>query len=83
MEKNNAIEYVGHHLEDIGPIDARPITDQTYLVGWQCGFEPMFVAVHDHLNYLDESDAEQIAIDHLEKIGWFTDGPVDADYILT
>lgn len=83
MEKNNAIEYVGYHLEDIGPIDARPITDQTYLVGWQCGFEPMFVAVHDHLNYLDESDAEQIAIDHLEKIGWFTDGPVDADYILT
>ena len=80
MEKNNAIEYVGHHLEDIGPIDVRPITDQTFLVGWQCGFEPMFVAVH--VNYLDESDAEQIAIDHLEKIGWFTDGPVDADYIL-
>lgn len=83
MNKDTAIEYVGYHLEDIGPIDARPITDQTFLVGWQCGFEPMFVAVHDHLDYLDASDAEQIAVDHLEKIGWFTDGPVDADYILT
>lgn len=83
MTKQEAIEYVGHHLLiDARPIDPRPITDRTYLVGWQCGFEPMFVAVHDHLDYLDESDAEQIALEYLEKIGWFTDGPVDADYLI-
>ena len=42
------------------------------LVGWQCGFEPLFVAVHSYLDVkLDDCDAEDMAREYLEERGWF------------
>jgi hypothetical protein len=52
------------------------------LVGYQCGFEPMFVAVHSYLDVqVSEEDAEEMAREYLTEIGWW-DEPKDADYIL-
>jgi hypothetical protein len=85
MTADEAIPYVAHVLdtalspdhavEDIGP--------GTWLIGWQCGFEPMFVAVvATYTEAVDASDAEDIAADYLEEIGWFADERTDADYFI-
>jgi len=53
------------------------------LVGWQCGFEPLFVAVHSYLDVkLDEDEAEELAAGYLDEIGWFADGVTEADYVI-
>jgi hypothetical protein len=60
------------------------------LVGWQCGFEPLFVAVHsDYDVRLDDDEAEEMARDYLIERGWFSDNTVheitgdnSADYII-
>ena len=53
------------------------------LIGWQCGFEPLFVAVHSYLDVrLDDGEAEEMAKEYLDEIGWFADGPIGADYII-
>ena len=64
-----------HTIADIGP--------GTYLVAWQCGFEPMVVAVvASYTEAMDVDDAEEIARDWLEEIGWFSGEPAEADYIV-
>lgn len=88
MTREQAIPYVSYVVDD--SLDASrhltgdPLPEGSRLVGWQCGFEPMFVAVHSYLPgvVLDEADAEDIATDYLEAIDWFTDGRVDADYVI-
>ena len=64
-----------HGADEIGP--------GTYLVGWQCGYEPLVVAViASYTEAVDEADAEEIAADYLEEIGWFgAGGRRDADHI--
>jgi len=53
------------------------------LVGWQCGFEPMYVAVHSYLDYrLDAQDAIEMAMDYLSEIGWFAGPPTEPDYVI-
>jgi len=65
-----------------------PVRGETYkyssaLVGWQCGFEPLFVAVHSYLDVeLDNDRAEEMARDYLTERKWFTGEPRDADYII-
>lgn len=53
------------------------------LVGWQCGFEPMFVAVHSYLDvHLQKDDVVEMATDYLSEIGWFAGEPTEPDYII-
>jgi len=55
------------------------------LVGWQCGFEPLFVAVHSYLDVgLDDDEAADMAREYLEERGWFADSAADhePDYII-
>jgi len=54
------------------------------LVGWQCGFEPLFVAVHSYLDVqLEDQEAADMAREYLEEIGWFaTDGDHEPDYVI-
>lgn len=54
------------------------------LIGWQCGFEPMFVAVHSYLDVrLDDDEAESMAREYLDEIGIFWSiSHTDADYII-
>ena len=53
------------------------------LIGWQCGFEPLFVAVHSYLDgRLDDDEAEEMARDYLAERNWFSEEPTDCDYII-
>lgn len=78
------LPYVSHVLDTaLSPDHKRSeaSTPGTYLVGWQCGFEPMVVAiVPSYTEAIDADDAEEIARDWLEEIGWFAfvdDCPAD------
>jgi hypothetical protein len=94
MNRNDALEYVSFVVDDAGcgrrlHGDQHAIArEESYrhpsvLVGWQCGFEPMFVAVHSYLDVaITDADAEEIAQEYLAELGWFSDGITDADYII-
>ena len=84
MNKKQALEYVSYCVDDA--LCERNIADMpenARLVGWQCGFEPLFVAVWSYLGVkLSEEEAEEIAIDLLEEKKWFTDESIPAYYII-
>lgn len=84
MRRTDALKYVCHCLDDA--LNIRTIDDipaNARLVGWQCGFEPMFVAVWSYLGVpLSHEEAEEIATDYLQEISWFADEPTSADYVL-
>lgn len=92
MTREQAKPYIGYILNDA--LHAEPFKDDqsshidllpnAVLVGWQCGFEPMFVAVQSYLpdTKIDESEAVEIAMDYLEEIGWFSDEPTEPDHII-
>lgn len=95
MNRTQALEYVGHAVDDAGAVrTGEPIPDHARLVVWQCGFEPMVVAVWSYLppvivaqSYrpevaLDDDEAEYIATDYLREIGWFANDPCEPDYII-
>lgn len=81
-----ALEYISYWLDDAGsPRQPKDMPETARLVAWQCGFEPLIVAVWSYLSddiILDSAEAEDIAADYLEEIGWFADGRTDADYVL-
>jgi hypothetical protein len=53
------------------------------LVGWQCGFEPLFVAVHSYLDVeLDDDEVVEMATDYLVERKWFSGEPTEPDYII-
>lgn len=86
LTRDMALPYVSYVLDDALSADhtLADIRLDARLVGWQCGFEPLFVAVQSYISgvVLDESEAEEIAADYLDEIGWFTDEVRDADYII-
>jgi hypothetical protein len=84
MKREMALPYVSYYLDDA--LSERAATDMpanARLVGWQCGFEPMFVAVWSYLNVqLDDDEAAEIATDWLIERKWFAGEPVEPDYII-
>lgn len=79
--------YVSFGVDDA--LSECPITEMpadrslVKLVGWQCGFEPMFVAVWSYLGLeLDADEAEELATEMLIEKGWFDGKPRPADYVL-
>ena len=53
------------------------------LVGWQCGFEPMFVAVHSYLDvHVEDDEAIDMASDYLQEIGWFSGEVTEPDFVI-
>lgn len=59
-----------------------PDTNVRY-VGWQCGFEPMFVAVWSYLGgSMTADEAGGLAIDLLAELGWFSGEPTEPDFII-
>ena len=86
-ERIDAVKYVGHYLlawaggSEVTP--PYPIDHKVTLVGWQCGFEPMFVAIKspmEECSVLTES-AVRKAKKYLLEIGWFSEDAVrDPDY---
>lgn len=89
MIREDAVKYVGHVVDDTGngrrlgaDMHAK-INDNSVLVGWQCGFEPMFVSVHSYLGgKVHYEEAEELAIDYLREIGWFAAHTRQADYLI-
>lgn len=87
MKRTDALEYVSYAVDDaLSERDPGEAPANARLVGWQCGFEPLFVAVWSYLPgvRLDAADAEDLARDLLQEKGWFSDNdnPPDADYII-
>ena len=78
MTKTELIPYVSHCIDDALAVRAladMPDLSLVRMVGWQCGFEPLVVAVWSYLpdTRIDASDAEDIARDYLIEREWFTD----------
>lgn len=85
MKRREALKYVAIGIDAaLSPRDLSDMPCDARLVGWQCGFEPMFVAVWSYLPgcKLDESEAIDLATDLLTERGWFADGPTEPDYVL-
>jgi len=94
MNRSDAISYVAYVVDDslngrrlgYGIDDIResePFKYRSVLVGWQCGFEPLFVAVHSYLDCkLDDDEAEGLATDYLRERKWFASETTEPDYLI-
>jgi hypothetical protein len=84
MTREQATPYISFCVDDalaVRSIDDMPANAR--LIGWQCGFEPLFVAVWSYLNVrLDDDDAMSIAMDLLDERKWFSGRPTFPDYII-
>lgn len=90
MNREQALPYVSFCLDDaLSPFSGnREIPPDAVLVGWQCGFEPLFVAVWSYLPgcKVDADSAVEIAQEYLAEINWFGihDGELpEPDYVIT
>lgn len=79
-------ENASYFLDDTGGIRAATdIPRRARFVVYQCGFEPLIMAVWSYLDvHLSDDEAEDIARDYLIEIQWFADPTADnsADYVL-
>jgi hypothetical protein len=87
MKRQEAEEYISYAVNDaMSERDPSEAPTNARLVGWQCGFEPMFVAVWSYLpnTQLDDEEAEVLATNLLQEKKWFADNdsPPRPDYIL-
>jgi hypothetical protein len=84
MTFDEAREYIGYCVDDaLSERAPHEMPDNARLVGWQCGFEPTFVAVWSYLGVrLDDAEAEEIATDLLREKNWFGGEERPADYVL-
>ena len=85
ISREDALQYVHVCIDDamaVQSLDSMPADAR--LVGWQCGFEPLFVAVWSYLPglKLDDDEAAEIATDYLAEIKWFSGEPTEPDYII-
>jgi len=84
MRRSDALPYVGHAVDSALAVrKPAEMPHDAVLVGWQCGFEPMFVAVWSYFGCaICPDEAIEIACDYLDEIGWFN-GPVrEPDYVI-
>lgn len=84
MTKSDATKYISYAVDDAlcehNP-DDRP--SNCRFVGWQCGFEPLFVAVWSYLGVrLGDEEAEELAADLLAEKHWFAGVIAPADYVI-
>jgi len=84
MNRADAVRYIAYCVDDA--LSERQLEDVPWhsarLVGWQCGFEPMFVAVWSYLDArLSDDEARDLAVDLLFEKGWFASEVTEPDYI--
>ena len=84
MTREQATPYIALGVDDalaVRGVNEAPANAR--LVGWQCGFEPLFVAVWSYLDVeLNDDEAIEIATDILQERKWFSDEPTEPDYII-
>jgi hypothetical protein len=87
---NALVAFGTGHAMFSGPLPD-PIPANAVLVGWQCGSEPLFVAVWSYMtdtrgnrDQVDADEAIDLATDMLGQKGWFTDNesPPEPDYVI-
>ena len=87
--KSELLKYVSYVVDDaLSEHSIDELTGDTLsharFVGWQCGFEPLVVAVISYLpeTFVDSEEAEEIAKDLLIEKKWFGEsGEREADFI--
>lgn len=87
MNRTTAIQYIAHCLDDALAVrQLAEMPNNARLIGYQCGYEPLFIAVWSYLPgiTLNVDEAEEIARDYLTELGWFADceNPPSAEYTL-
>ena len=86
ISRKAAFQFVSYAVDNaLSPREPEEAPENARLVGWQAGYEPLFVAVWSYLgDRLDDSEATELATDLLAERGWFTDNdtPPPPDYIL-
>ena len=98
LSREHAKEFVGYVVDDTGcgrivGDDMHAVVREDHkggfeygsvLVGWQCGFESMFVAVHSYLDVkLDSEECIEMATEYLDEIGWFSeDGSRHPEHVI-
>jgi hypothetical protein len=89
MKFNDVCKYVAFGVDDAGQLysagyQAAPIGTRMAIVGWQCGFEPMCVAVWSYLPdcVVAGDDAVDIATDALAERRWFAGEPIEPDFVI-
>lgn len=85
MKRIDALPYVSFYLDNaLSERKAVDMPENARLVGYQCGFEPLFVAVWSYLGgTLEAEEAEEIARDYLLEKNWFSDTEnTDADFVI-
>jgi hypothetical protein len=84
MTRNQALPYVSFCVNDaLNECSIEQMPANARLVGWQCGFEPLFVAVWSYLpdTRIDEDEAIELATDLLIERKWFSGEPSEPDHI--
>lgn len=84
MTRIEALSYISFAVDDaLSERDPKDMPDNARLVGWQCGFEPLFVAVWSYLGVdLDEDEAVELATGLLLEKNWFAGEPCEPDYVI-
>jgi hypothetical protein len=85
MNRKDALPYVSYCVDDaLAERDVKEMPANARFVGWQCGFEPLFVAVWSYLDgvRIDDADAIEIATDLLQERKWFAGDPTEPDYVI-
>ena len=90
MKRLDAVPYISVVLDDtlsarrLGADPHARVYPDTWLIGWQCGFEPMFVAVHSYLPgaMLDADEAVDLVCEYLEEVKWFNSKRREPDYVI-
>lgn len=85
MTLEQALPYVAFAVDDaMAERNIENLPARYRLVGWQCGFEPLFVAVFSYLPDCepDYAEAIEIATDLLVEKKWFAGEPTDPDYVI-
>jgi len=87
MTREQALPYISFCADDALAVRSiYDMPDNARLVGWQCGFEPLFVGVWSYLPgvRLNDQEAEEIATDMLIELKWFAgkNKPTPADFII-
>lgn len=76
-KRSELVALTCHFLDDALSVrtQADMPAEKVRFVAYQCGFEPMVVAVWSYLGImLEEDEAEEIASDYLREIGWLEEG---------
>lgn len=86
MTRKDLLPYVSFAVDDaLADRTGEPIPEHARIVGWQCGFEPLCVAVWSYLPgcRVEVDDAADLALDLLVERGWFAgESPREADFVL-